>query len=214
MMEEDSVMEVAPLQPACPFGAAQTSFLGHHFSISTSAERSLAVHYEQNRQSDCALSGGPASGGNTSLPPEPHFHLEGGEHNAPHTEGLPGRPSPPPGGTCFDCDCDLERAPTMPSYSFHEDEPVGAERDMKHMDKERRHRQEIQLIHWKSLLIAKPNEELAFFWREQVDALEKLLQRHERAGVKRERSPTLPYQCSLVHAERALSHHKRARPGL
>ena len=50
---------------------------------------------------------------------------------------------------------------------------------------ERTRRQLIQLSHWKTLLMKQPHDELAFFWREQVEALEALLHRQQRVGSKR-----------------------------
>lgn len=103
----------------------------------------------------------------------------------PHSiEDLPRPPSPPPSGTTFDLD--LERAPTMPSFPLqNSEEPVAVAQISRPSDADRTRRQAIQLSHWRSLLKAQPEDELAFFWREQCQKLEALLQSQQRAGSKR-----------------------------
>ena len=104
----------------------------------------------------------------------------------PHSiEDLPRPPSPPPSGTTFDLD--LERAPTMPSFPLqNSEEPIAVTQSSHASDTDRTRRQAIQLTHWRMLLKKQPQDELAFFWREQCQKLEALLQAHQRAGSKRQ----------------------------
>jgi len=104
----------------------------------------------------------------------------------PHSiEDQPRPPSPPPSGTTFDLD--LERAPTMPSFSSQAfEEPMAVpQAPFPAADPDRTRRQAIQLSHWRSLLRDQPHDGLAFFWREQCHKLESLMQSQQRAGSKR-----------------------------
>ena len=104
-------------------------------------------------------------------------------------EDLRHPPSPPPSGTSFDCE--LERAPTTHPFSpltVFTSNPIPCligESLSSDGNKERRRKQIMQLSHWKALLMKQPDDELAFFWREQVVVIESLLQRQEQAGAKR-----------------------------
>ena len=93
------------------------------------------------------------------------------------------RQTPPPSGTTFD-HCDLECEVHARSGTRQERLAASAHRQSPH-GTERARRQEVQLHRWRALLRASPHDELACFWREQVNALEALLMEQQRAGVKR-----------------------------
>ncbi len=193
----DHLMEVTvtSLAPSCPFGVAEGS------------QNLLRNNNRHWYVSDGYASlGGPTgsfspaqvgpNGNAEHWEREPEMLEEEENSRASPTPGsgmpiedLRHPPSPPPSGTSVDCE--LENAPTTQPFSpltvFTSNlipcligESLSSDRN-----KERRRKQIMQLSHWKALLVKQPDDELAFFWREQVVVIESLLQRQEQAGAKR-----------------------------
>jgi hypothetical protein len=204
----DDLMEVTvtSLAPSCPFGVAEGSQNlarnnNRHWYVSDGYaslggpagsfspaqvgpklhDNRHAEHWEREREPEMLEEEENSEMVNSRASPTPGSGMP--------IEDLRHPPSPPPSGTSFDCE--LESAPTTQAFS-----PLTVftsnlipcligESLSSDGNKERRRKQIMQLGHWKALLMKQPDDELAFFWREQVAVIESLLQRQEKAGAKR-----------------------------